>query len=102
MGHWYEVPNLLRNGVLARMLNEHPNLKYLMVHNIDTLGVDMDPAYVGLHIEKGAALTTEVITRRIEDRGGQHEDPRWRVAELALDSHPGRLHSPLELLQLDL
>ncbi len=70
VGHWYEVPNLLRNGLLRQLLAERPQLKYLMVHNIDTLGADVDPALLGYHIEQGAALTTEVITRRIEDRGG--------------------------------
>ena len=61
---------LLRNGVLARLLTERPQLKYLMLHNIDTLGADVDPALLGLHIESGACLTFEVITKRIEDRGG--------------------------------
>lgn len=70
VGHWYEVPNLLRNGVLLRLLEERPRLRYLMVHNIDTLGASLDPAVLGYHIEAGAGLTTEVITRRIEDRGG--------------------------------
>ena len=70
LGHWYEVPNLLRNGVLLQLLKERPNLRYLMMHNIDTLGADADPTILGLHIRQGAALTTEVITRRIEDRGG--------------------------------
>lgn len=70
VGHWYEAPNLLRNGVLARLLEERPKLKYLMLHNIDTLGADVDPAILGCHIESGGAVTTEVITRRIEDRGG--------------------------------
>jgi hypothetical protein len=70
VGHWYEVPNLFRNGVLLRLLRERPKLKYLMVHNIDTLGANVDPALLGYHIEQGTALTTEVITRRIEDRGG--------------------------------
>ena len=70
VGHWYEIPNLLLNGVLKTLLDERPQLRHLMIHNIDTLGVDADPAYLGLHIESGAALTTEVITRRIEDRGG--------------------------------
>ncbi len=37
-GHFYEVPNLLRNGLLAQLLDEHPNLQWLLVHNIDTLG----------------------------------------------------------------
>ena len=70
MGHWYEVPNLLRNGVLARLLAERPQLKYLLLHNIDTLGADVDPALLGWHIQSGACLTFEVITRRLEDRGG--------------------------------
>jgi len=70
VGHWYEVPNLLRNGVLAQLLNERPELNYLMLHNIDTLGADVDPTLLGSHIRSGACLTFEVITRRLEDRGG--------------------------------
>ena len=83
VGHWYEVPNLLRNGVLARLLEERPQLRYLMLHNIDTLGADVDPALLGLHIESGAALTTEVIARHIEDRGGglARVDGRVRLVE---------------------
>ncbi len=70
VGHWYEVPNLFRNGVLARLLEERPGLKYLMIHNIDTLGANADPSLLGYHIQQGAALTTEVVPRRVEDRGG--------------------------------
>jgi len=70
VGHWYEVANLLRNGVLARLLRERPQLKYLLLHNIDTLGADVDPGLLGLHVRSGACLTFEVIARRIEDRGG--------------------------------
>ncbi len=70
VGHWFEVPNLFRNGVLARLLEQFPRLKYLLLHNIDTLGADIDAALLGLHIRSGAALTFEVITRRLEDRGG--------------------------------
>src|SRR5581483_7631249 len=70
VGHWFEVSNLLRNGVLAQLLHQRPQLKYLMLHNIDTLGADADPALLGLHIQRGACLSFEVITRRIEDRGG--------------------------------
>ncbi len=69
-GHFYEVPNLLRNGVLARLLDESPNLRWLMVHNIDTLGADVDPAVFGLAIGSRSTLSFEVIARRIEDRGG--------------------------------
>jgi hypothetical protein len=70
VGHWFEIPNLLRNGVLARLLGERPQLKHLMVHNIDTLGADADPAMFGLHLAQASCLTFEVITRRIDDRGG--------------------------------
>jgi hypothetical protein len=70
VGHWFEVPNLFRNGVLADLWNHRPNLRYLLVHNIDTLGADVDPALLGQHIASGACLTFEVITRRLEDRGG--------------------------------
>jgi hypothetical protein len=69
-GHWFEVANLLRNGTLAAVLGERPGLKYLMLHNIDTLGANLDPATLGLHIGSGGALSFEVIGRRIEDRGG--------------------------------
>ena len=69
-GHFYEVPNLFRNGVLARLLDEFPNLRWLLVHNIDTLGVDLDPGVLGLAIVSEATLSFEVIARRIEDRGG--------------------------------
>jgi UDP-N-acetylglucosamine pyrophosphorylase len=69
-GHFYEVPTLLRNGVLARLLDEFSNLNWLMVHNIDTLGANLDPGVLGLAMEAGASLVTEVIPRRIDDRGG--------------------------------
>ena len=70
IGHFYELPNLLLNGTLARLLTERPGLKTLMLHNIDTLGADVDPALLGHHLSTGAALTFEVIPRRLEDRGG--------------------------------
>jgi hypothetical protein len=70
VGHWYEISNLLRNGVLKQLLTDRPNLKYLLLHNIDTLGADVDPALLGLHISQGTCLSFEMITRRIEDRGG--------------------------------
>src|SRR5208337_2679448 len=70
VGHWYEVPNMMRNGTFLRLLEEKPRLKYLMIHNIDTTGADVDPGLLGYHIAEGAALTAEVIARQVEDRGG--------------------------------
>ena len=83
VGHWYEIPNLLRNGVLARLLQQQPQLKYLLIHNIDTLGAHLDPALLGAHIASDACLTYEVIPRRIDDRGGglARVDGRPRLVE---------------------
>ncbi len=70
VGHWFEIPNLLRNGVLARLLAERPQLQTLLLHNIDTLGANLDPALLGMHLKSGACLTFEMIARWLEDRGG--------------------------------
>ena len=69
-GHFFEVPTLLRNGVLARLIAENPRLRWLMVHNVDTLGANLNPAVLGKAIESGATLSFEVMPRRLEDRGG--------------------------------
>lgn len=89
VGHWYEVPNLFRSGVLLQMLEAHPNLRHLMVHNIDTVGADLDPGILGWHIKRKATMTAEVVTRRIEDHGGglAAVDGRMRLIEgMALPS----------------
>ena len=89
VGHWYEIANLLRNGTLLRLIEMRPRLSYLMVHNIDTVAADADRAILGYHIHSGVALTTEVIARRLEDRGGglARVDGRARLIEgLALPS----------------
>jgi hypothetical protein len=83
VGHWFELPNLLRNGVLSQVMSDFPNLKYLMLHNIDTLGADVDATMLGQHIDAGAALTFEVIARHVDDRGGglARVDGRVRLVE---------------------
>ena len=70
VGHWYEIPNMLRNGVLNRLIQDRPNIKYLMLHHIDTLGANVDPGLLGTHIENENCLSFEVIERRLDDRGG--------------------------------
>jgi hypothetical protein len=89
VGHWYEIPNMLRNGTLNQLLKLRPQLRYLMVHNIDTLGASLDPGCLGLHIKSNADLSFEVISRRLEDRGGglARVDGRVRLVEgLAMPS----------------
>jgi hypothetical protein len=70
VGHWFEVPNLIINGTLFKLLETNPNLKYLLVHNIDTLGANADPALLGFHIQSRNSISVEVISRWIDDRGG--------------------------------
>ncbi len=83
VGHFYELPNMLRNGTLAALLRSNPNLCTLLLHNIDTTGADLNPILLGRHMESGAALTFEVITRRLDDRGGglARVDGRPRLVE---------------------
>jgi hypothetical protein len=88
-GHWYEVPNMLRNGALLRLLRERPQLRHLMMHNIDTVGANLDAGLLGFHIDRDAAMTVEVIGRQVEDRGGglARVNGRLRLVEgLALPS----------------
>lgn len=95
VGHWYEIPNMLRNGTLRTMLTDRPQLKYLMLHNIDTLGANVDAACLGLHIESNADLSFEVISRRLEDRGGglAKVDGRVRLVEgLAMPREEDEFH----------
>ncbi len=70
LGHWYEIPNIIKNGTLAKMMSDNPGLKYLLCHNIDTMGVYIDPVLLGLHAGGKSPLTFEVTPRRIEDTGG--------------------------------
>ena len=70
VGHWYEVANLLLNGTLRALLAERPELRFLMLHNIDTLGAHLDPRIVGRHATGGATLSFEVTPRHVDDRGG--------------------------------
>jgi hypothetical protein len=70
VGHWYEVPGLLLNGTLQALLRERPQLKTLLLHNIDTLGATLDPELLGRHLESGNTLNFELISRRMDDVGG--------------------------------
>jgi hypothetical protein len=83
VGHWFEIPNMFLNGTLEKLLKERPALKYLMIHNIDTLGANADPTMLGYHILNGKAMTVEVITRKLDDRGGglARIDGRLRLVE---------------------
>ena len=89
-GHWYEIPNMIRNGTLARLFEARPRLKYLMVHNIDTMGADVDAGLPGYHIEQGAtsmyALLSSLI-RFLVWPGHSRQIP-WRIRLLLHTTEP--------------
>ena len=87
IGHWYEVPNLLRNGTLAQMLAAQPSLRYLLVHNIDTLGANADPAMLGLVMAQGAAISAEVCTRRGDGSRRRTGARQWTTAPARRAGH---------------
>jgi hypothetical protein len=70
VGHWYEFPNLLRNGLLADLIEEQPQLDYFLLHNVDTLGAALDETLLGNHIESGATFSVEVVRKQFGDHGG--------------------------------
>jgi hypothetical protein len=65
------------------LLRRQPSLTTLLVHNIDTLGAGIDPVLLGWHLSNGAVFSYEVITKRLEDRGGglARIDGRLRLVE---------------------
>ncbi|TVR45215.1 MAG: UTP--glucose-1-phosphate uridylyltransferase, partial [Planctomycetota bacterium] len=69
-GHWWELPSLLLNGTLARLLAEQPQLHTLIVHNIDTLGAGFDADIAATVAASGSTLAVEVIPRLAGDSGG--------------------------------
>jgi hypothetical protein len=83
VGHWYEIPNLLRNGRLVALLERYPRLEYLLLHNVDTLGASLDEEFLGAHIEGGAAMSVEVVRKHYGDQGGSlaRVDGRLRLVE---------------------
>jgi hypothetical protein len=83
VGHWFEIPNLLKNGVLARLLAARPQLRTLLVHNIDTLGTTLDSTMLGWFCASGATFGWEVMAKRVEDHGGglARIDGRIRLVE---------------------
>ena len=94
VGHWYEVPNLFLNGTLAKILRERPQLKVLMLHNIDTIGANVDAGILGKFLESGSTLAYEVVSRCIDDMGGGlcRVDGKPRLVEgLALPSEDDEL-----------
>ncbi len=71
VGHWFEVPNLLRNGVLARLLKEQPQLRHFDAAQYRHAGRERRPRHVRPALDAG----------RLPDFRGDHPPaggPGWR------------------------
>ena len=51
------------------MLKDRPQLKTLMLHNIDTIGADVDAGVLGTFLKSDSILAYEVVPRCVEDTG---------------------------------
>lgn len=83
VGHWYEIPNLIKNGTLAQILKKQPTVNHILSHNIDTLGASIDEELLGWHIKSKKTLSFEVMSKRVDDHGGglANIDGRIRLVE---------------------
>lgn len=59
---------LRRAGLLSSFLSGGGELLYMS--NVDNLGATLDPAVLGFHAERGAAVTAEVVDKLPGDKGG--------------------------------
>ncbi len=57
-----------RSGALKRFRDAGGTL--LVMSNVDNLGATLDPAVLGAHLERGVALTAEVVRKAKGDKGG--------------------------------
>ena len=70
IGHYSEVPSLFLNGTLKQLFIQQPQLQYLLLHNIDTVGVHIDPVLLGYFALSEKTCTFEVMERGMDDVGG--------------------------------
>ena len=70
-GHGDTLRRLRDSGTLAALAQR--GVRHLLISNVDNLGASLDPELLGAHleaVERGAALSVEVVTREPGDAGG--------------------------------
>ncbi len=80
-GHGDLPDALRRSGLLDRFLSAGG--RTLMLTNLDNLGGTLDPAIIGFHLQHGKPLSSEVVDKLENDRGGipLRVDGKLRVLE---------------------
>ena len=59
---------MLLNGTLQKMLDDRPQLKYMCLHNIDTVGADIDPGMLGLFASNVLQVEINIFYGFLSDR----------------------------------
>lgn len=70
-GHGDTLRRVRDSGTLARLAAR--GVRHLLISNVDNLGASLDPVVLGAHLEavdRGAALSVEVVARAPGDAGG--------------------------------
>ncbi|MBA3549256.1 MAG: UTP--glucose-1-phosphate uridylyltransferase [Nannocystis sp.] len=70
-GHGDTLTRLRDSGTLEQLMQR--GVRHLMISNVDNLGATLDPVILGAHleaVERGAALSVEVVEREPGDAGG--------------------------------
>jgi UTP--glucose-1-phosphate uridylyltransferase len=80
-GHGDLPDALRRSGLLERFVARGGHT--LMLTNLDNLGGTLDPAVIGFHLAHGKPVTSEVVDKLADDRGGipVRVDGKLRVLE---------------------
>jgi hypothetical protein len=60
----------MTNGTLGNVLRQFPDINWLMIHNVDTLGATVSPEFIAKAESLNSCLNYEVIGKRVEDHGG--------------------------------
>lgn len=64
-----DVPDALKkSGLLPRFIERGGSV--VMVTNLDNLGGTLEPAIIGWHVSRGRPVTSEVVDKVSDDRGG--------------------------------
>jgi UTP--glucose-1-phosphate uridylyltransferase len=67
-GHGDLPDALQKSGLLARFVARGGRV--VMVTNLDNLGGTLDPAIIGWHLDHGQPVSSEVVEKLADDRGG--------------------------------
>lgn len=67
-GHGDLPEALKKSGMLTRFVNRGGRV--VMMTNLDNVGGTLDPAIIGWHLSHGQPVTSEVVDKLADDRGG--------------------------------